>query len=365
MILGLTLVMLPFAAPTRARDGGTELDLRTKVEAALADGPTAEELETLADEGLRLAAAATSRSQLWNALGLVADLCQAGPRVETRAVRERALELLARHDSDTRRWSSLVTQRFLPPFTGIPREAWAEELAEYDRTLDALYAAANDDRVRAELLCAKAFARVFLERRQDWLGAARRAEALELLGELELRFGALPVPGAAEPELETVGRRARQHAYELEHLGFGAPAPPTAGVDLEGRPLDLADHRGQVVVLDFWTSFCQPCLALVPSARELLDELADERVVYLGVCGDTDRAAGRSTAQRVGMLWRNLWDGPLGTEGPASTAWNVAAEGWPAVFVIDAEGRIRGKLFGEERVEAELEPAVRALLEKR
>ena len=59
---------------------------------------------------------------------------------------------------------------------------------------------------------------------------------------------------------------------------------------------------------------------------------------------------------------RNLWDGPLGTEGPASIAWNVRAMGWPSVFVIDQAGRIRFKLRGKDQVETELEAAIRSLL---
>lgn len=362
MSRALALAVLFFAGRPAWQQAQSAPDLRTRVEAALADGLSPDELRTLADEGLRQAEQATSRSGLWGALGLVAELCQAGPAAQARAVRARALGLLARHDSDSLRWSTLLTRGFLPPFERLPGEAWASELEAYDRRLEELLAAAPNDRVRAELLYARAFARVFLERRRDWLGEAGRGVALELLDELQRRFGALPVPGAADPALETVGRRAQEDHDELSRLCFGALAPPTAGVDLEGRPLDLAEHRGQVVVLDFWTSFCQPCLALVPSTRALLDELAGEPLVWLGVCGDDEREAGSATARRVGMSWRNLWDGPLGTEGPASTAWRVAARGWPSVFVIDAEGRIRAKLCGKEEVEAELASVLRALL---
>ena len=73
------------------------------------------------------------------------------------------------------------------------------------------------------------------------------------------------------------------------------------------------------------------------------------------VNGDPDRALAAATAERVGMPWRSLWDGPRGTEGPAATAWRVATVGWPSVFVIDERGRIRAKLRGHDQIERELE----------
>ena len=354
---------LALVAALAAQDPGSVTALRDAVEAAAADGISAGELEELAAEGLRLAEAGGSRRALWSALGPVADLCALGPFEEARAVRSRALELLARRDSDTLRWSSLVTRSFLPAYGRMTPEQRAGEMKAYEDTLTALAAEAESERVQAELTYARAFGRVFINRRWEGLSEAQRRETLALLDELARRFGHLPLPGSARPETETVAQRARSHEHELTRLYFGAPAPPTSGVDLEGAPFDLAELRGRVVVLDFWTSFCQPCLALVPGTLELLSELDGESATYVGVCGDTDRLAGAATAERVGMTWRNLWDG--GSEGPAATTWNVPALGWPSVFVLDAEGRIRRKLRGKEQIEAELGEAVKALLAER
>lgn len=357
LVLGWALAGAPESAQTPSR-----WDLGERIELAASDGISAGELRELSGAAFALAGAAESRSDFWGALGLVAELCRSAPPSAAQAVRARALALLAERDSDSMRWSSLVTRQFMPPFGDLPGTGWRSELAEYERVLTALHSEAATDRVRAELEYARAFGRVFIHRRWDWLTEADRRETLRLLRDLRDRYAALPLPGRPG---ETVGARAKSHEYELEHLYFGAPAPATAGVDLTGEPIDLADYRGQVVVLDFWTTFCQPCLALVPTARALVRDLAPEPVVYLGVNGDVDRAAGHATAVRVGMNWRNLWDGPDGPEGPAATAWNVPALGWPSVFVLDTEGRIRFKLRGKEQVEDELEGAVRTLLAER
>ena len=353
------------AAPSLRPAPCAQSDLRSRVAEAGRDGISSDELVALSDEAFALARESSSRVAFWNAVSLVSELCSAGPFAATREVRARALGLLARHDSDTLRWSSLVTKRFLPAFARIPRSDWAHELAEYDRVLDELRERATSDRVRAELLYAKAFGRVFINRRWDWLSEAELSDTIERLAVLQRRFEHLPIPGTGKPEVETVGARAKQHEYELTNLRFGAPAPRTSGVDLENAAIDIADHAGQVVVLDFWTTFCQPCLALVPGVRRLMDELVDEPVVYIGVNGDTDRLAGLATRDRVGMTWRNLWDPPRashGAGGPVAIAWNVPALGWPSVFVLDAQGRIRFKLRGKEQVDDRLEASIRALL---
>jgi len=338
--------------------------LRDRMELARERGWQPADVRDLAREITGAARAATSIGRFLGALGLAAELCQAAAPTEARTLRADALALLAQRACDTQRWSALVLSGFVPNFGALPREAWAEELEEYDQIVDELLGAKVSRRARAELESARAFARVKLDRHWDWLPAEQRREALAALAEVRARYGADRCPGASEETGETVGQRAERFAALLTQLAFGAVAPPTRGIDLAGEPIDLEDMRGNVVVLDFWTSFCQPCLQLVPAARELLAELDDDALTYIGVCGDQDRLSGQATAQRVGMPWRNLWDGPNGTNGPAATAWHVNAVGWPTIYVLDQAGRIRAKLYGKDEIEQRLAGIVRRLMER-
>ena len=268
------------------------------------------------------------------------------------------MELLVARESDTMRWSALLTRQFQPDVARLPRDVWRDELLAYDRLLIELLGSASGERVRAELEFARVWPWIFIDRRWDWIDDADRQRVLALLREQRERHGDLPLPGSRVDAGETVGTRATFHESELERLRFGAVAPPTLGIDLAGDPFDLADHRGEIVVLDFWTSFCAPCLALVPGANDMMAELDGAPVVYLGVCGDATRAEGSATATRVGMRWRNLWD----AGGRAAEAWGVPAVGWPSVFVLDRDLRIRAKLRGKEMVERDLVREIRTLL---
>jgi subtilisin family serine protease len=133
---------------------------------------------------------------------------------------------------------------------------------------------------------------------------------------------------------------AADHAlFEMHDLAVGKPAPEILAEDLDGQQMKLSDFRGRVVLLNFWASWCGPCMALVSHERELLKRLESKPFVLVGINGDEDRDQAKKARLREGMTWRSWWDG--GKEGPTALKWNV--RGWPAIYVIDRQGIIRHK----------------------
>ena len=84
---------------------------------------------------------------------------------------------------------------------------------------------------------------------------------------------------------------------------------------------------------------------MFPHERSLVERLKDEPFALVGVNSDVDAEA-KKKKEFVDekITWRSFWNGPKGTSGPISAAWNV--QGWPTLYLIDHEGKIRRKYLG-------------------
>ncbi len=80
---------------------------------------------------------------------------------------------------------------------------------------------------------------------------------------------------------------------------------------------------------------------MYPHERSLVKRLANKPFALIGVNSDRDLEKLASVREKENISWRSFWNGPKGTQGPISAAWNVS--GWPTIYVIDAKGIIRFK----------------------
>ena len=80
---------------------------------------------------------------------------------------------------------------------------------------------------------------------------------------------------------------------------------------------------------------------MYPHERSLVKRLADEPFALLGVNSDRDLDKLKPRLEEEQITWRSFWNGPQGTGGPISKAWNVSS--WPTIYVLDPTGRIRFK----------------------
>ncbi len=140
---------------------------------------------------------------------------------------------------------------------------------------------------------------------------------------------------------------------EKPPLEAGFPSPGFTSLDISGKEISLASLKGQIVLLDFWASWCAPCLAELPTIKGIADEYAKDGVVVIGIDLDRSEASFTQAVADYDLSYRQIYDGP---DGPISDLYRIS--GIPMLYLIDQEGIIRGKdLRGEE-----LRQAVQALL---
>lgn len=119
----------------------------------------------------------------------------------------------------------------------------------------------------------------------------------------------------------------------------GDIAPPLSGTSLEGRTVSLADFRGKPVIVNFWASWCGPCIREFPVLKDA--EVKHPGLVILGVIYQDDAAAAKTFADQLSADWVSITD----PDGSRASAYLVAAP--PQSYFIDGQGIVRSRQIGE------------------
>ncbi len=134
------------------------------------------------------------------------------------------------------------------------------------------------------------------------------------------------------------------------------PAPPEVFADLQGARVRLADFSGRVVVLNFWATWCAPCIREMPSLDQLQAALEDRGLAVVAV--SIDRAGAKVVlpfAERLGLRHMGLYH-----DAKAALFKAFGVTGLPTTFLIDRRGGIVGVYPGPAEWHA---PEARALVE--
>lgn len=124
-------------------------------------------------------------------------------------------------------------------------------------------------------------------------------------------------------------------------LQQGEPVPDFELTLLDGSSLALADMRGQVVVLNFWASWCAPCRREARDLQKVWETYQDQGVAFVGVTYHDAQDASAAFVEEYGITYPNGVD----EMGRISDAFGVTAV--PETYVIDRQGRLAWFQIGE------------------
>ena len=173
------------------------------------------------------------------------------------------------------------------------------------------------------------------------------SQLLNQAGQLLVHLPAKPRP-VDGPDTSTKPLWTVKKEPQLKPYGGDPTPPPLALKDIQGTQQNLSNYHGRVVLVNFWASWCPPCVHEIPSMQRLADKLDSENFTILAVNMAEEISTINNFLQtRAKVRFPILLD----QDGAALKSWGVFA--FPTSYVIDKQGNIRYALFGSVEWDSE------------
>lgn len=141
----------------------------------------------------------------------------------------------------------------------------------------------------------------------------------------------------------------------------GKPAPPLAGTDVDGRPVDLASLKGKRVLVEFWATWCPPCSPLTHQFAQIYRAQPRESFEIVGVnldasSGDDEAGVILANVRQYLAAHEATWPNLIGSSGPEGPATAYHVGEIPASFLVGPDGLIQHVELTPERLSTLLTP---------
>ncbi|HXT25556.1 MAG TPA: TlpA disulfide reductase family protein [Candidatus Eisenbacteria bacterium] len=137
-------------------------------------------------------------------------------------------------------------------------------------------------------------------------------------------------------------------SYRLGEASIAGKTAEDFTLTVDGKPRRLSDYRGKVVVLNFWASYCQPCVEEAPSLNRLQRYLEPRGGTILGVSLDPEPSGYEKFIKDFNVPYPT-WRDPNLQDGKSKIALNYGTSLIPETYVVDRRGRIARKLVSAQQ----------------
>lgn len=134
---------------------------------------------------------------------------------------------------------------------------------------------------------------------------------------------------------EEVRKEARAQMAKVERIGKPVDIAFTA---IDGRKVDLAGLKGKVVLIDYWATWCGPCIASLPELKESYTKWQPQGFEILGISLDSDLEALKAMVKEQAMPWPQFFDSENENNRYAE---KFGITGIPTLWLIDKQGNLR------------------------
>jgi peroxiredoxin len=215
----------------------------------------------------------------------------------------------------------------------------ADELKEFDALLDKYKDQKTDDVARILLMKAMLYLQVLENTEQGTV----------LLKKVKTDFPDTEPGKNVDKILEQMEAQAKTKQIQKD-LTVGKKFPDFEEKDLDGNPLSIAKYKGKVVLVDFWATWCGPCVAELPNVLKAYQKHHTNGFHIIGISLDQDKSRLTNFIENKGMKWPQYFDGK-GWGNKLAGKYGVNSI--PATYLLDREGKIIAKnLRGEALEEA-------------
>ena len=164
--------------------------------------------------------------------------------------------------------------------------------------------------------------------------AARRAALAAATG-LSVGVEEVEFLGWGDTRARTFAEAEADLIRSIRHGTVGGTLPEVTGKRLDGVEESLSDYRGRVVLLDFWATWCPPCVDELPDLRELVAELPAERFALVAISVDDEIETVTRFMEDEPMPWTN-WHAGRGSDIERL----LHVQGYPTYVLVDPYGKI-------------------------